>query len=138
MLDATGSIASKVNGKTGPYYVFLLTNTIKNVDPLPLLEINNSYDEKPIKWYLDAFLTDEKGRYGQNVSTIPLIFTCDMSWPIIKAAICVFNNKSIEKYCQRSYVIVTRNTGSKEQPISVSRNLIHFCLSHVLNSFYRR
>ena len=58
MLDATGSIASKVNGKTGPYCVFLLTNTIKNVDPLPLLEINNSYDEKPIKWCLDAFLTD--------------------------------------------------------------------------------
>ena len=79
MLDATGSIASKVNGKTVPYYIFLLTNTIKNLDPLPLLEINNSYDEKPIKWCLEDFLKDEKERYGQNVSTIPLIFTCDMS-----------------------------------------------------------
>ena len=129
MLDATGSIASKVNGKAVPYYIFLLTNTIKNLDPLPLLEINNSYDEKPIKWCLEAFLKDEKERYGQNVSTIPLIFTYDMSWPIIKPAIYVFNNKSIEKYCQRSYVIATRNAGSKELPISVSKTLIHFCLS---------
>ena len=39
MLDATVSIASKVNGKTVPYYIFLLTNTIKNLDPLPLTTV---------------------------------------------------------------------------------------------------
>ena len=118
------------------YYTFLLTNTIKKLEPLPLLEIlTNSYDEKPIKWCLDAFLKDEKERYGHNVSTIPLIFTCDMSWSIIKAALRVFNNESIDEYCQRSYTIVTGNGTSKELPTMVSKTFIHLCLSHVMNSF---
>ena len=41
-------IASKVNGKMVFYYTFLLTSTIKKLEPLPLLEIlTYSYDEKP-------------------------------------------------------------------------------------------
>ena len=39
MLDATGSIASKINGKMVLYYTFLLTNTTKKLEPLPLLEV---------------------------------------------------------------------------------------------------
>ena len=121
------------------YYTFLLTNTIKKLEPLPLLEIlTNSYDEKPIKWCLDAFLKDEKERYGHNVSSIPLIFTRDMSWPIKKAALRVFNNESIEEYCQRSYMIATGNATSKRLPTTVSKTFIHLCLSHVMNSFSRR
>ena len=96
MLDAAESIASKINGKMVLYYTFLLTNRIKKLKPLPLLEIlTNSYDEKPIKWCLDAFLKDEKERYGHKVSSTSLIFTCDMLWPIIKAALRVCNNESI-------------------------------------------
>ena len=118
---------------------FLFTNTIKKLEPLPLLEIlTNSYDEKPIKWCLDAFLKDEKERYGQNVSTIPLIFTCHMSWPTIKAALRVFDNESIEEYCQRSYTIATGNTTSKELPTTVSKTFILLLLSHFMNSFSRR
>ena len=99
-LDATGSITSKINGKMVLYYTFLLTDTIKKLEPLPLLEIlTNSYDEKPIKWCLDSFLKDKKERYCHNISTISLIYTCDMSWPIIKAALGVFNNETIEEYC---------------------------------------
>ena len=77
MLLTTGSIASKANGKMLLFYTFLLVNTIKKQEYLPLL--TNSYNEKPIKWCLDAFLKDEKERYGHNVNTIPLICTCDMS-----------------------------------------------------------
>ena len=107
-LDATGSIASKINGKMVLYYTYLLADTIKNLEPLPLMEIlTNSYDKKPIQWCLGAFLKDKKERYCHNVSIISLIFTCDMSWPIIKTALGVFNNESIEEYCRRSYTIVT-------------------------------
>ena len=67
ILYASGSVASKVKGKMVLYYTFLLTNTIKKLEHLPLLEIlTNGYDEKPIKWYLDAFLNDEKERYDHN------------------------------------------------------------------------
>ena len=49
MLDATGSIASNVNGKMVLYYTLLSTNTIKKLEPLPLLDIlTNSYDENPL------------------------------------------------------------------------------------------
>ena len=45
MLDATGSIASKLNGKMVLYYTLSSANTIKRLEPLPLLEIlTTSYD----------------------------------------------------------------------------------------------
>ena len=77
MLVTNGSIASKVNGKMVLYYTFSLANTIKKQEYLLLL--TNSYNEKPRRWCLYAFLKDEKERYGHNVNTIPLICTCDMS-----------------------------------------------------------
>ena len=49
MLDATGSIASKVNGKMVLCYTILSADTIKKLKPLPLMEIlTNSYDENPL------------------------------------------------------------------------------------------
>ena len=91
------------------------SNLVKTLESLPLLEMRiNSCDEKPIKWCLDAFLKDEKEWYGYNVSTIPLNFTCNMSWPITKTPLRIFNNESIEEYCQRSYTIATGNATSKE------------------------
>ena len=134
LFDATGSIASKINGKMVLYYTFLLTTTTKKLEPLPLLEIlTNSYDEKPIKWCLDAFIKDEKESYGHNVSTIPLIFTCDMSWPIIKTALRVFNNESVEEYytIHILYKILYnshRNATSKELSTAVSKTFIRLCL----------
>ena len=134
-----GVLLQKQIAKMVLYYTFLLTNTIKKLEPLPLLEVlTNSYYEKPIKWCLDAFLKDEKERYGHNVSSIPLIFTCDVSWPIIKPALRVFNNELIEEYCRRSYTIATGNATSKELPTIVSKTFIQLRLSHVMNSFSRR
>ena len=118
---------------------FVHSNSVKTLESLPLLETQtNSCDEKPIKWCLDAFLKDEKEWYGYNVSTIPLNFTCNMSWPIIKTPLRVFNNESIEEYCQRSYTIATGNATSKELLTTVSKTFIHLYLSHVINRFSRR
>ena len=115
------------------------SNSVKTLESLPLLEMRtNSCDEKPIKWCLDAFLKDEKEWYGYNVSTAPLNFTCNMSWPIIKTPLRVFNNESIEEYCQRSYTIATGNATSKEPLTTVSKTFIHLYLSHVINRFSRR
>ena len=50
----------------------------------------------------------------------------------------VFNNESIEEYCQRSYTIATGNATSKELPNTVSKSFINLCLSHIMNSFSRR
>ena len=72
----------------------------------------------------------KKGR-----ATMLVLFTCCISWPIIKAALRVFNNESIEEYYQRSYIIATRNATSKELPTTVSKTFIHLCPSHVMNIF---
>ena len=75
----------------------------------------------------------KKGR-----ATMLVLFTCRISWPIIKAALRVFNNESIEEYYQRSYIIATGNATSKELPTTVSKTFIHLCPSHVMNIFFRR
>ena len=104
MGDATGSIALKVGDKMILYYSFLLCNKTKNSEPLVNIEIlTDSHDEQPIKNCLQQFITDEKKKYGHKSNAIPIIFTCDMSWPILKATVRSFNNASIEEYIGRSY-----------------------------------
>ena len=60
---------------------------------------------------------------------------CDMSKPILKAVLRVFNNESIEEYCQRSFKIATGVVAWKELPTTVSKTFIQLCLSHDMNSF---
>ena len=67
-----------------------------------------------------------------------VLFTCGISWSIIKAALRVFDNESIEEYYQRSYIIATANAISKELTTTVSKTFIHLFPSHVMNTFFRR
>ena len=138
MGDATGSIALKVGDKMILYYSFLLCNKTKNSEPLVNIEIlTDSHDEQPIKNCLQQFITDEKKKYGDKSNAIPIIFTCDMSWPILKATVRSFNNESIEEYIGRSYKIVTGKASTKELPVKPSKLFVHFCLSHIMHAFSR-
>ena len=60
-----------------------------------------------------------------------------MSWPILKTAVCSFNNESIEEYIGRSYKIVTGKASTKELPVKPSKLFVHFCLSHIMHAFSR-
>ena len=138
MGDATGSIALKVGDKMILYYSFLLCNKTKNSEPLVNIEIlTDSHDEQPIKNCLQQFITDEKKKYGDKSNAIPIIFTCDMSWPILKATVRSFNNESIEEYIGRSYKIVMGKASTKELPVKPSRLFVHICLSHIMHAFSR-
>ena len=108
MGDATGSIDFIVGNKMILYYSFLLCDKTKNSEPTVKIEIlTDSHGEQPIKNCLQQFITDKKNTYGHKSNTIPIIFTCDMSRPILKATVRFFNNESIEEYIARSYKIVT-------------------------------
>ena len=136
MGDATGSIASKVGDKMMLYYSFLLCIKTKNSEPLVNIEIlTDSHDEQPIKNCLQQFITDEKKKYGRKSNAIPIIFTCDMSWPILKATVRPFNNESIEEYIGRSYKIATGKASTRELPVKPSKLFEHFCLSHIMHAF---
>ena len=132
MGDATGSIALTVGDEMMLYYSFLLCNKTKNSEPLVNIEIlADSHDEQPIKNCLQQFITDEKKKCGHKSKAIPIIFTCDMSSPILKATVHSFNNESIEEYIGRSYKIVTGKASTKELPVKPSKLFVHFCSSHI-------
>ena len=138
MGDATGSIALTVGDDMMLYYSFLLCNKTKNSEPLVNIEIlTDSHDEQPIKNCLQQFITDEKKKYGHKSNAIPIIFTCDMSWTILKVTVRSFNNESIEECIGCSYKIVTGKASTKELPVKPSKLFVHFCLSHIMHAFSR-
>ena len=103
MGDSTGSIAAKVGTKMILYYSFLLCDKTKTNEPLANTEIlTNSHDELPIRHCLNQFVLHEKRKFGHNSNTVKVLFTCDMSWSILKSAIRCFN-ESVEEYLSRSY-----------------------------------
>ena len=139
MGDATGSIAAKVGTKMILYYSFLLCDKTRNSEPLANVEIlTSSHDELPIRHCLNQFILDERRKFGHNSNTVPVLFTCDMSWPILKSAIRCFNNESVEEYLSRSYRISNGRVSSSDLNIKPSKLFLHFSLSHIVHAFSRR
>ena len=135
--DATGSIIAKVGTKIILHYSFLLCDKTRNSEPLANTEIlTDSLDDLPIRHCLNQFIFDEKRKFGHNSNTVPVLFTCDMSWPILKSAICCFNNESVEEYLSWSYRI--SNGRSSDLHIKPSKLFLHFCLLHITHAFSRR
>ena len=116
--DATGSIAFKVGSKMVLYYSFVLCDKTKKDEPLANVErITDSHGDQPIRNCLHQFITDEKRKYGDNSNSVPILFTCDMSWPILKSGLRCFNNESVEEYITRSYKIAIDQASFSDLPI---------------------
>ena len=125
--DATGSIAAKVGTKMILYYSFLLSDKTRNSELLANIEVlTDSHDELPIRHCLNQFILDEKIKSGHNSNTVPLLFTCDMSWSILESAIRCFNNESVEEYLSRSYRISNGRASSSDLHIKPSKLFLHF------------
>ena len=76
------------------------------------------------------FLEDELKRYNHTTHSVPLLCTTDVSWPIIKPLLDLFNNESVEEYIGRSFVIVS----GKATPSDLSINKIKTIMScHVMS-----
>ena len=135
--DATGSIIAKVGNNILLHYSFLVCDITRNSEPLANTEIlTDSLDDLPIRHCLNQFIFDEKRKFGHNSNTVPVLFTCDMSWPILKSTICCFNNESVEEYLSRSYRI--SNGRSSDLHIKPSKLFLRFCLLHITHAFSRR
>ena len=80
---------------------------------------------------------DEKRKYGHNSYSVPIFFTCNMSWSILKSSLRCFNNQSVEEYITSSYKIATGQASFSDLAIKPSKSLIHFSLSHTTHTFSR-
>ena len=80
---------------------------------------------------------DEKRKYGHNSNGVPILFTCDMSWPILKSSLRCFNNESVEEYIIRSYKIAIDQASFSDLPIKPSKSFVQFCSSHITHTFSR-
>ena len=80
------------------------------VEPTPARQIlTDCLDGTPLIWCLERFIKQEQKRYGFKAKTVPPLFICDVSWPIIKTALKVFNNETLPQYIDRCFNIVTGN-----------------------------
>ena len=132
--DPTGSIAAIV-----AYYSFLLCDKDRNSEPLANIEIlSDSHDELPIRHCLKQFIVDEKRKFGHYSSTVPVLFTYDILWPILKSAIRCLSNESIEEYFSRSYRVNNGRASSLGFHVKLSILFLHFCLSRIMHAFSRR
>ena len=114
--DPTRSIAAIV-----AYYSFLLCDKDRNSEPLANIEIlSDSHDEL---------------HYS---STVPVLFTYDIPWPILKSAIRCLSNESIEEYFSRSYRVNNGRASSLGFHVKLSILFLHFFLSHIIHAFSRR
>ena len=117
---------------------FFLCGKTRNSEPLVNIEIRTgSHDELPIRHCLSQFILDEKRQFGHNSNTVPVLFTYDMSWPILKSTISCFNNESVEEYFFRSYRISNGRATSSDLDVKPSKLFLHFCLSHIMHAFSR-
>ena len=134
MGDATESIAAIV-----AYYSFLLCDKNRNSEPLANIEIlSDSHDELPIRHCLKQFIVDEKRKFGHYSSTVPVLLTYDIPWPIVKSAIRCLSNESIEEYFSRSCRVNNGRASSLGFHVKLSILFLHFFLSHIMHAFSRR
>ena len=136
LVDATGSISTKLSNKEIFYFAVISYDRSVQTEPVAHIEILTELSTtNTLKFILMRFLEDEMKRYNYTTHSVPLLCTTDVSWPIIKSLIGVFNNESVEEYIGRSFVIVSGRATSNELPINKLKTFVHISLCHVMKAF---
>ena len=139
LVDATGTVTFKLNDKEVLYFAFISFDRFIKTEPVPHLEIlTDRASTSTLLFVLSTFLEDEMKRYGYTTYSVPVLCTCDVSWPIIKCLIEAFNKETLEEYICRSYTIVSGDASSKELPLLRRKTYVHISLCHAMKSFSRR
>ena len=85
LCDATGKVCANVNGKSILYYTYIPQEYDLKVEPTSARQIlTDCLDGTPLIWCLERFIKEEQKCYGFKAKTVPPLFICDVSWPIIK------------------------------------------------------
>ena len=79
-VDATGTIASKLNGKEIFYFAFLSFSRFLKIEPVPDTDIlTDRASFNTLEFVLSNFLEDVKKKYGYRTHTVPIL--CTTSYP---------------------------------------------------------
>ena len=84
------------------------------------------------------FLEDEMSRFNYTTHSVPLLCTSDVSWPIIKTFVGVFNNESVEEYIGRSYTILSGKATNNDLPVDKIKTFTHISLCHIMKAFTKK
>ena len=129
VVDATGTIASKLN------FAFISFDRSLKTEPVPHIEIlTDRASTKTLEFVLTTFLEDEMKRFGYTTHSVPILYTTDCSWPIIKCLVSAFNKETLEEYILRSHSIATGKAPMNDLPEENKKTFIHISLCHVMKS----
>ena len=102
VVDATGSIATKLSKKEIFYFGFISYDRSVKTEPVAHIEVLTDLSTtNTLKFILLRFVEDEMKRFNYTTFSVPLLCTTDFSWPIIKSLVEVFNNETVEGYLAR-------------------------------------
>ena len=134
-VDATGTIASKLNEKEIFYFAFLSFSRSLNVEPVPHIELlTDRASFNTLEFVLSTFLEDEKRKYGYRSHSVPLLCTTDCSWPILKCLVSAFNKENLEACIHRSYKVCTDEATVADLPSEPPKTFLRISLSHFMKS----
>ena len=139
LVDATGSLVTKISDKEIFYFAFLSYDRSVQTEPVAHIEILTELSTtNTLKFILMRFLENEMNRFNYTRHSVPLLCTSDVSWPIIKTFVGIFNNESIEEYLVRSYTILSGKATDSELPVDKVKTFVHISLCHVMKAFAKK
>ena len=136
-VDDTGSLVTKISDKEIFYFAFISHDRSAQTEPHIeiLTEISTT---NTLKFVLMRFLEDEMSRFNYTTHSVPLLCTSDVSWPIIKTFVGVFNNESVEEYIGRSYTILSGKATNNDLPVNKIKTFVHISLCHIMKAFAKK
>ena len=135
LVDATGTIASKLNEKEIFDFAFLSFNRSLDVEPVPHIELlTDRASFNTLEFVLSTLLEDEKRKYGYRSHSVPLLCTTDCSWTILKCLVSAFNKENLEAYIHRSYKVYTDEATVADLPSEPPKTFLHISLCHLMKS----
>ena len=125
LVDATGSIATTLNGKEIFCFAFISFDRSLKVEQVPHIEVlTDRATFNTLEFILSTFLEDEKKKYGYTTHSVPVLCTTDCSWPILKCLVSAFNKETLEGYIHTSYKICSGKASMLDFPSEPNKTFL--------------
>ena len=135
LVDATGSIATKLTDKEIFYFAFISYDRFIQTESVPNLELLTDLSTtNTLKFICMRFLEDEMKRFNYTSFSVPFLWTTDFSWPIIKSLVEALNNESVRTYLGRPYLIVTGKGTVNDLPVETIKTFLNISLCHSMKA----
>ena len=133
--DATCGVAAVVDVKRVFYFGFMLYDKSVVTEPVPVLQVlTDAPDEQSLTSSLQMFGRDQYRKYPKH-QVKPIVTICDMSWPLIKSLLMVFNRLTLPEYINLCFKIVSGFAEKHDFLQNLYFMVILLCLAHIMKLF---